>query len=104
MRAVKAIMSVFPLDTYWVIRYGMALTESDVEGCAGRSSGITRVRRALKEIDRFSFTKCKERICGDCTGEERQYANLLLVKGVVVPEEEKNNGALLRGAEYYRNL
>ena len=54
---------------------------------------------------RFEFyERAKNAYAVIATGEERQYANLLLVKGVVVPEEEKNNGALLRGAEYYRNL
>ena len=59
----------------------------------------------FEEIERFAFyERAKNAYAVIATGEERQYANLLLVKGVVVPEEEKNNGALLRGAEYYRNL
>lgn len=109
VRAVKAIMSVFPLDTYTddpaIV---MALTESDVKKGMRKPIIWDDYQSAvghLKEIDRFEFyERAKNAYAVIATGEERQYANLLLMKGVVVPEEEKNNGALLRGAEYYRNL
>ena len=102
-------MSVFPLDTYTddpaIV---MALTELDVKIGMRRPIIWDDYQSAvghLKEIDRFEFyERAKNAYAVIATGEERQYANLLLVKGVVVPEEEKNNGALLRGAEYYRNL
>lgn len=90
VRATKAIMSVFPLDDY--VDYPaivMALTESD------KKKGMRRpdiwddyqsvVCRRVEAIERFEFyERAKNAYAIIQTGEERQYGNLLLVKGVVV--------------------
>jgi len=85
----KAVMSVFPLDTYTddpaVI---MDMTDSD------KAKGMPvpaiwdefgAVCGPLTKIERFSFyERAKKAYCVIQTGEERQYGNVLLVKGVVL--------------------
>ena len=108
--AADAILSVFPLDTYTdnpaVI---MDLTESD----KAKHMPTPRIWDDyqslcghLAKIERFEFyERAKKAYCVIQTGEERQYGNLILIKGVVLPEEDKKStGAFLRGADYYRNL
>lgn len=89
VKAVKAIMSVFPLDTYSddpaVV---MALTESDVRKGIRRPVIWDDYQSAVGHItglERFAFyERAKKAYCVIQTGEERQYGNLILVKGVVV--------------------
>lgn len=89
VRAAKAILSVFPLDTYTddpaIV---MALTESDVKKGMRRPVIWDDYQSAaghLKEIERFAFyERAKKAYCVIQTGEERQYGNLILVKGVVL--------------------
>lgn len=106
----RSILSVFPLDTYSddpaVI---MDLTESDK---AKRMltpriwDDYQSLCGYLAKIERFAFyERAKKAYCIIQTGEERQYGNLILVKGVVLPDEEKrHSGGITRGADYYRNL
>lgn len=90
VRMAQAVMSVFPLDSYvetpaWV----MDLTEGDqakgmpepiiwpeYEQCVGRTLG---------KMERFEFyERARKAFLVIQTGEERQYGNLLLTKGVVL--------------------
>ena len=92
VRAVRAIMSVFPLDTYTddpaIV---MVLTESDEKKGVSQPAIWDDYQSEvghLKAIDRFEFyERAKKVYAVIATGEERQYANLLLVKGVVVDED-----------------
>lgn len=57
----------------------------------------------LSKLERFEFyERARKAYAVIQTGEERQYGNLILVKGVVLAQE-KGPGHT-RGAEYYRNL
>lgn len=88
--AAKAIMSVFPLDDYVdhpaIV---MDLTDSD------KKKGMSRpdiwdgyqsaVHRNVVGIERNEFyERTKQAYAVIQTGEERQYGNLILVKGVVL--------------------
>lgn len=89
VQAAKAILSVFPLDTYCddpaVI---MDLTDSD------KAKGMKRpviwddyqsLCGHLTKIERYTFyERAKKSYAIIQTGEERQYGNLILVKGVVL--------------------
>ena len=89
VQAAKAILSVFPLDTYCddpaVI---MDLTDSD------KAKGMQRpviwddyhsLCGHLTKMERFTFyERAKKAYVVIQTGEERQYGNLILVKGVVL--------------------
>lgn len=68
-----------------------------------RVAALMRFELERGHVDDFA-ERAKNAYAVIATGEERQYANLLLVKGVVLPEEEKNSGAILRVADYYRNV
>jgi len=72
----------------------MALTESDVKKGMRKPIIWDDYQSAvghLTEVERFElYKRAKNAYAVIATGEERQYANLLLVKGVVLPEEEKN--------------
>lgn len=89
VKTVKAVMSVFPLDTYddnpAIV---MALTDSDREKGMPRPVIWDAYQSAvghIKELERFAFyERAKNAYAVIQTGEERQYGNLLLVKGVVV--------------------
>ena len=89
VRATQAILSVFPLDTYTddpaIV---MALTESDVNKGMRRPVIWDDYQSAaghLKELERFAFyERAQKAYCVIQTGEERQYGNLILVKGVVL--------------------
>ena len=68
----------------------------------------------MEKLERYEFyERAKKAYCIIKTGEEQQYANLLLVKGVVLVDyvqndvqtaqpKKKNNGSITRGADYYR--
>ena len=90
VRMAQAVMSVFPLDTYVETpACVMDLTEGDqakgmlepviwpeYEKCAGTTLG---------KIERFEFyERARKAFLVIQTGEERQYGNLLLTKGVVL--------------------
>ena len=89
VKAVEAIMSVFPLDTYTddpaIV---MALTKSDVKKGMHRPAIWDDYQSAaghLTELERFAFYERKKKAYAVvATGEERQYGNLILVKGVVL--------------------
>ena len=89
VKAVKAIMTVFPLDTYTdEPAIVMALTESDA--AKGMPEPViwkdyAEAAGPLSELERFAFyERAKKAYAVIQTGEERQYGNLILVKGVVV--------------------
>ena len=89
VKAARAILSVFPLDTYAddpaVI---MDLTDGDkAKGMAtpviwGEYEGLCG---NLTKMERFAFyERARNAYAVIQTGEERQYGNLILVKGVVL--------------------
>ncbi len=113
VRAAQAILSVFPLDTYSSPAFIMDLTDSDKAKWMPEPTiwpEYEKLCGSLEKLERFKFyERAKKAYAVIATGEERQYANLLLVKGVVLPDDDskpskKPTGAYLRGAEYYRNL
>lgn len=89
VQAARAILSVFPLDTYCdepaVL---MDLTEDD------KAKGMQRpviwndyqnLCGQIIRIERFAFyERAKKAYAVIQTGEKRQYGNLIIVKGVVV--------------------
>ena len=90
VRVAEAVLSVFPLDTY-VDKPAcvMDLTESDkAKGMPepviwGEYAQLTGAELGL--IERFDFyERAKNAYLVIQTGEERQYGNLLLTKGVVL--------------------
>ena len=89
VQAAKAILSVFPLDSYCddpaVI---MDLTDSDKAKGMQRPviwDGYQSLCGHLTKIERFAFyERAKKSYAVVQTGEERQYGNLILVKGVVL--------------------
>lgn len=116
-RALRAILSVLPLDTYSAPTAVMDLTDSDKEKGMPEPPMWAVYQAAIKEaegrslemekVERFEFYERSKRAYAVIqTGEERQYGNLILVKGVVPPDEkpQKKNSShgITRGAEYYR--
>ncbi len=86
--AAKAILSVFPLDTYVAeAALIMDLTEGDKNKGVPTPpiwSDYEELCGVLGKIERFDFYKrAKQAYAVIQTGEERQYGNLLLVKGVI---------------------
>ncbi len=89
VRAAQAIMTVFPLDTYTddpaIV---MDLTKSDKDKGMERPAIWDSYQNEvghLIELERFAFyERAKKAYCVIQTGEERQYGNLILVKGVVL--------------------
>lgn len=85
---LKAVLSVFPLDTYSTPAFIMDLTDSD------KAKGMPEpeiwkpyadLTGGVEKIERFAFyERAKKAYCIIQTGEERQYGNLILVKGVVL--------------------
>ena len=90
VRVAEAVLSVFPLDTYVdTPAYVMDLTDSDkAKGMPepviwGEYAKATGAELGL--IERFAFyERAKNAYLVIQTGEERQYGNLLLTKGVVL--------------------
>lgn len=90
VRMAQAIMTVFPLDTYVEMpACVMDLTDGD------KAKGMLEpviwpeyekcVGAALGKIERFDFyDRARKAFVVIQTGEERQYGNLLLTKGVVL--------------------
>lgn len=90
VRVAEAVLSVFPLDTYVdTPACVMDLTDGDKD--KGMSEPViwdayARVTgKELGLIERFAFyARTKSAYLVIQTGEERQYGNLLLTKGVVL--------------------
>ena len=88
VRVTEAVLSVFPLDTYSVPAFIMDLTDGD------KAKGMPEpeiwkpyedLTGGVEKIDRFAFyERAKSAYAVIQTGEERQYGNLILVKGVVL--------------------
>ena len=88
VRAAKAILSVFPLDTYSSPAFVMDITDSD------KAKGMPepeiwpeyeKLTGGFEKLERFAFyERAKKAYAIIQTGEERQYGNLILVKGVVL--------------------
>jgi L-fucose mutarotase len=113
VRAAEAVLSVFPLDTYSSPAFVMDLTDSD------KAKGMPtpdiwpeyeRLTGSVEKLERFEFyERAKKAYAVIATGEERQYANLLLVKGVVLTDtrassKQKKSAGITRGAEYYKRV
>ena len=88
VRATKAILTVFPLDTYYNPAFVMDLTDSD------KAKGMPepeiwpeyeKLTGGFDKLERFAFyERAKRAYAVIQTGEERQYGNLILIKGVVL--------------------
>jgi L-fucose mutarotase len=88
VRAAEAVLSVLPLDTYSDPAFIMDLTDSDKKkGMAVPViwADYEKLCGKIDKIERFDFyERAKKAYCVIQTGEERQYGNLILVKGVVL--------------------
>ena len=111
VKAAEAVLSVLPLDTY--SKYPaliMDLTDGDKEKGMPEPTiwpEYEKLCGGLAKLERYAFyERAKKAYAVIQTGEERQYGNLILVKGVVLADEEPEEQAhaYLRGAEYYSNL
>lgn len=92
-RVLQAVLSVFPLDTYSTPAFIMDLTDSDkakgmhppqiwreYADLIAKNGGLL-----MNKLERFEFyERTKKAYVVIQTGEERQYGNLILVKGVVL--------------------
>ena len=88
VRAAEAILSVFPLDTYSDPAILMDMTDDDKKR-KPEPEIWAKYHDAVvvepKKIERFEFyERAKKAYAVIQTGEERQYGNLILVKGVVL--------------------
>lgn len=88
VRALEAVLSVFPLDTYSDPVFLMDLTDED-KLRMDKPEIWTNYHDAVvvepKKLERFEFyERAKKAYAVIQTGEERQYGNLILVKGVVL--------------------
>lgn len=93
VRAAEAILSVFPLDTYSSPAFVMDLTDGDKAKGMPEPEIWAKYHDAVvvepKKIERFEFyERAKKAYAVIQTGEERQYGNLILVKGVVLRSGE----------------
>ena len=88
VKAAKAVLEVFPLDTYTVPAYIMDLTDSDREKGMPEPEiwkAYAELTGGVERIERFAFYERARNVYAVIqTGEERQYGNLILVKGVVL--------------------
>ncbi len=90
VRAAKAVLSVIPLDTYSDPAFIMDLTDGDK--AKGMPEPVIwpeyeKLCGGVHKLERYAFyERAKKAYAVIQTGEERQYGNLLLVKGVVLPE------------------
>ena len=86
--ALKAILSVFPLDTYSEPAIVMDLTDSDkAKGMKEPESWpeYEKMCGRLGRMERFAFyERSRDAYAVIQTGEERQYGNIILVKGVIL--------------------
>lgn len=88
VRATEAILSVFPLDTYSSPAFVMDLTDGDKKKGMKTPeiwSEYEKLTGGFEKLERYSFyERSKKAYAVIQTGEERQYGNLILVKGVVL--------------------
>ena len=88
VRAASAILSVLPLYTYSDPAYIMDLADDDkAKGMPEPAiwTDYENLTGGVEKLERFAFyERAKKAYCGIQTGEERQYGNLILVKGVVL--------------------
>jgi len=89
VKATEAILCVFPLDTYSDPAFLMDMTDSNK--AKGMRKPVIWAKYhdvcvvELKLFKRFEFYERAKKACAVIqTGEERQYGNLILVKGVVL--------------------
>ncbi len=85
---LKSVLTVFPLDTYSSPAFVMDLTDGD------KAKGMPepeiwpeyeKLTGGFEKLERFEFyDRSKKAYAVIQTGEERQYGNLILVKGVVL--------------------
>ena len=90
VKVAEAVLSVFPLDTYSDPALIMDLTESDKEKGMAEPTiwpEYEKLCGSLQKLERFDFyERARTAYAVIQTGEERQYGNLILVKGVVLTE------------------
>ena len=89
VKALEAVLSVFPLDNYSNPAFLMDLTDSDKKRGMREPEIWAEYHDAVvvepKKLERYEFyERAKKAYAVIQTGEERQYGNLILVKGVVV--------------------
>ncbi len=88
VRAARAVLSVFPMDTYSDPAFIMDLTDGDKAKKMPEPDiwpEYEKLCGKLGRIERYAFyERSKNAYCVIQTGEERQYGNLILVKGVVL--------------------
>ena len=86
--AAKAVLEVFPLDTYSEPAFIMDLTDSDKAKNMPDPAiwkDYAELTGGVEKIERFAFyDRARQAYAVIQTGEERQYGNLILVKGVVL--------------------
>lgn len=90
VRMAQAVMTVFPLDSY-VETPACVMDLTDSDKAKGMPEPVVwpmyaeRVGTKLGKIERFEFyERARKAFLVIQTGEERQYGNLLLTKGVVL--------------------
>ena len=107
VKVAEAVLSVFPLDTY-TESPALIMDLTDGDKAKGMQEPVIwpeyeRLCGKLQKLERFEFyERAKRAYAVIQTGEERQYGNLILVKGIVLAEKKVHGH--VRGAEYYRNL
>ncbi len=89
VRAAEAVLSVFPLDTYTdAPALIMDMTDGDkAKGMPEPTiwSEYEALCGSVRKLERYAFyERSKKAYAVIQTGEERQYGNLILVKGVVL--------------------
>ena len=85
--AAKAVLEVFPLDTYSEPAFIMDLTDSDKAKNMPDPAiwkDYAELTGGVEKIERFAFyEEAKQVYCIIATGEKALYANIMLQKGVV---------------------
>ncbi len=88
VEAARAILSVFHMDTYSEPAFIMDMTDGDkAKGMAEPTiwPEYEALCGGVKKLERYAFyERAKKAYAVILTGEERQYGNLILVKGVVL--------------------
>ncbi len=88
VKTAEAILTLFPLDTYSDPAFVMDLTDGDKAKHMPEPviwADYDRLTGGIQKIERFAFyERAKKAYAVIQTGEERQYGNLILVKGVVL--------------------
>ena len=88
VRAAHAVLSVFPLDTYSSPAFVMDLTDGDKDKGMPEAEiwpEYEKLTGGFEKLERFAFyERARNAYAIIQTGEERQYGNLILVKGVVL--------------------